>query len=179
MVVIVVLGILSGIAVPKVLGHIEKTKEKADLMKLYCLREALNRALLENSEALYKSSFVSSGDKAADNLSKLKKKLASETGVDLFVIEMRPDLHTNIQNNHASINKDSEMSKLIGESGTWYDALKDSGFPAYQSALSFLSLAFVARFSLIVGAAMANATMTAVISLRHSIGRIRVCRINA
>lgn len=136
MVVIVVLGILSGIAVPKVLGHIEKTKEKADLMKLYCLREALNRALLENSEALYKSSFVSSGDKAADNLSKLKKKLASETGVDLFVIEMRPDLHTNIQNNHASINKDSEMSKLIGESGTWYDALKDSGFNGVADILT-------------------------------------------
>ncbi|WP_405341971.1 prepilin-type N-terminal cleavage/methylation domain-containing protein [Fibrobacter sp.] len=128
MVVIVVLGVLSGIAVPKIMGYTEKTKEKADLMKLYCLRDALNRALLENDAALYKSSFVSSGKQAADNLSKLKTKLASETGVDLFVIEMRPDLNTNIQNNHASINKDSEMSKLIGDSGTWYDALKDAGF---------------------------------------------------
>ena len=66
MVVIVVLGVLSGIAVPKIMGYTEKTKEKADLMKLYCLRDALNRDLLENDAALYKSSFVSSGKQAAD-----------------------------------------------------------------------------------------------------------------
>ena len=35
MVVIVILGVLSAIGVPKIIGYTEKTKEKADLMKLY------------------------------------------------------------------------------------------------------------------------------------------------
>lgn len=136
MVVIVILGILSGIAVPKLIGYTEKTKEKADMMKLYCLRDALNRALLENEAVLYQSDFVTKGDKAADNLKKLKDKLASESGLDLFVYELRPDFYTNIQNNHSSINSGSEMSKIIGESGVWYDALKDAGFEGVADILA-------------------------------------------
>lgn len=129
MVVIVILGVLAVIAVPKLVGYTERTKEKADLMKLYYLREALNRALVESDNALYSSSFVSAGDSAANaNLGKLKTKLASEKGVDLFVIEMHPTHSTNIQGSHSSINSGSEMNKLVGSSGTWYDALKDSGF---------------------------------------------------
>ena len=107
LVVIVVLGVIAAIGVPKLTAYTEKTKEKADLMKLFYLRDALNRALLENSEALYQSDFVTSGNKAESNLSKLKQKLASEAGVDLFVIEMRPDLPTNFQNNHSSSNRNA------------------------------------------------------------------------
>lgn len=129
MVVIVILGVLAGIGAPKLIGYTEKTKEKADLMKLYYLREALNRALIENVDALYSCSFVSGEDSAATaNLGKLKTKLAGEKGVDLFVIEMHPAHSTNIQGSHSSINSGSEMSKLVGSSGTWYDALKDAGF---------------------------------------------------
>lgn len=128
MVVIVVLGVLAGVGAPKLIGYSEKVKEKADMMKLYYLRDALNRALLESEVALYQSDFVTKGDKAEDNLKKLKDKLASEAGVDLFIIEMRPDMANNIQHNHSSINNGSEMSKIIGSSGVWYDALRDSGF---------------------------------------------------
>ena len=128
MVVVIVLGVLAGIAVPNVIGYIEKVKEKADMMKLYYLRDALNRALLENEEALYQSAFVTSGENAAANLKKLKDKLASETGVDLFVIEMHPNKEQNIQHNHPSINSGSEMSKIIGSTGVWYNALRDAGF---------------------------------------------------
>ena len=136
MVVIVIIGVLAGIGAPKLLGYTERVKEKADMMKLYYLRDALDRALLESEAALYQSDFVTKGDKAADNLKKLKDKLASESGLDLFVYELRPDFYTNIQNNHSSINSGSEMSKIIGESGVWYDALRDAGFEGVADILA-------------------------------------------
>ena len=136
MVVIVIIGVLAGIGAPKLIGYSEKVKEKADMMKLYYLRDALNRALLESEVALYQSDFVTKGDKAADNLKILKDKLASESGLDLFVYELRPDFYTNIQNNHSSINSGSEMSKIIGESGVWYDALRDAGFEGVADILA-------------------------------------------
>lgn len=136
MVVIVIMGVLAGVAAPKLIGYSERVKEKADMMKLYYLRDALNRALIESEVALYQSDFVTKGDKAADNLKKLKDKLASETGLDLFVYELRPDFYTNIQNNHSSINSGSEMSKIIGNSGVWYDALRDAGFDGVADILA-------------------------------------------
>ena len=136
MVVIIIMGFLAAIAVPIAMGAIERSRENIDRTKLFYLREALNRALVENEDALFNSAFVTSGDKAAGNLSKLKTKLASEAGVDLFVIEMRPDLPTNVQNNHPSINSGSEMSKLVGSGGTWYDALKESGFVGVADILN-------------------------------------------
>ena len=42
-----IMGFLATVAVPKFFGVAEKTREKADLMKLYYLRDALNRALIE------------------------------------------------------------------------------------------------------------------------------------
>lgn len=136
MVVIVVLGVLAGIGAPKLIGYTERVKEKADMMKLFYLRDALNRALIESDVALYQSDFVTKGDKAADNLKKVKDKLASESGLDLFVYELRPDFYTNIQNNHSSINSGSEMSKIIGNSGVWYDALRDAGFDGVADILA-------------------------------------------
>ena len=129
MVVTIVMGILAAVAVPTVFGIVERSKEKIDLLKLFYLRDSLNRALIESEDALYSSGFVSGGDSASTaNLGKLKNALKSAKGVDLFVIEMRPDMEQNIQHNHPSINSGSEMSKLIGSSGVWYDALKDAGF---------------------------------------------------
>lgn len=113
MVVIVILGVLAGVGAPRLLNYTERVKEKADMMKLYYLRDALNRALLESEVALYQSDFVTKGDKAADNLKKLKDKLASESGLDLFVYELRPDFYTNIQNNHSSINSGSGICPVF------------------------------------------------------------------
>ncbi|SHM83989.1 prepilin-type N-terminal cleavage/methylation domain-containing protein [Fibrobacter sp. UWR3] len=121
MVVVSIMGILAAVAVPGVFGIVEKSKEKVDLLKLYYLREALNRALLENENALYNNpSSISSKS--------LNDALKSNLGVDLFIIEMRPDLPMNVQHNHESINKNSQMSKLVGNTGTWYDALNEAGF---------------------------------------------------
>ena len=114
MVVISIMGILAAVAVPNVFGIVERSKEKIDLMKLFYLRDALNRALVEDEEALFK------GDFASQNRSKLDSKLSSATGVDLFVVEMHPNHPNNIQSAHTSINKGSEFSKLVGNSGIWY-----------------------------------------------------------
>lgn len=122
MVVTIVMGVLAAVGVPKIFGIVERSKEKIDLMKLFYLRDALNRALIESEDALYNS------DYASNNRSKLDTKLASATGVDLFVIEMHPNHPNNIQSAHTSINKGSEMSKLVGNSGTWYEALNEAGF---------------------------------------------------
>ena len=120
MVVTIVMGILAAVAVPSIFGLVEKSREKIDLTKLFYLRDALNRALLESENALYNSASV------ADSV--LDKALKSESGVDLFILEMRPDLPGNVQNRHNNINAGSQMSKLVGTSGVWYNALKESGF---------------------------------------------------
>ena len=128
MVVTVVMGILAAVAVPSIFGLVERSKEKIDLLKLFYLRDALNRALIEDEGALFNSAFVKTGDKAQENLEKLKKALKSESGVQLFIVEVRPDLPTNVQGKHSSVTANSEMSSLVGNSGTWYNALKESGF---------------------------------------------------
>jgi prepilin-type N-terminal cleavage/methylation domain-containing protein len=135
MVVITIMSFLAMVAVPSVFGLVEKARENVDLMKLFFLRDALNRALVENEQALYQSDFVTKGNKAADNLTKLQNALKSAKGVDLFIIEMRPDMPTNVQNNHATINSDSEMSKMVGSSGAWYNALNEAGFEGVADIL--------------------------------------------
>ena len=55
MVVVVIMGVLAAVGVPKLFGFVEKTKEKTDLMKLDFLRDALNKALIENENALTKT----------------------------------------------------------------------------------------------------------------------------
>ena len=128
MIVIAIMGILAAVAVPSIFGIVERAKEKVDLTKLFYLRDALNRALVENENALYNSAYVTSDKDAAANRSKLERALASEAGVQLFIIEVRPDLHSSVQGKHSSVSQNSEMSSLVGKSGTWYDALKESGF---------------------------------------------------
>ena len=121
MVDVAIMGILAAVAVPNVLGLIERSKEKVDLMKLFYLRDALNRAIVDNENALYNNP-SSIGSASLDSA------LMSATGVDLFILEMRPDLPGNVQNRHSNINGGSQMSKLVGSGGTWYEALKEAGF---------------------------------------------------
>ena len=54
--------------------------------------------------------------------------LASNSGAALFVIELHSGQTINVQNSHGSANNKYNISALIGTSGTWYDALNESGF---------------------------------------------------
>ncbi|MBO6076560.1 type II secretion system protein [Fibrobacter succinogenes] len=139
MVVIVILGVLSAIGVPKIIGYTEKTKEKADLMKLYYLRDALNKAIIINGEALYNSSYLSSGDESTNqkNRDKLKGFLENESGVTLFVIEMKGGASMNVQASHGSANNTANMCELIGDAGTWYDALKEARFEGVADIVAY------------------------------------------
>lgn len=47
MVVIVIINLLSGVALPQLTGYIERTKQKVDLLSLYAVRDAMDRAFVE------------------------------------------------------------------------------------------------------------------------------------
>ena len=139
MVVIVILGVLAGIGAPKLIGVTEKTKEKADLMKLYYLRDALHKALIENGEALYNSAYLSKGKEKEqqEKLKKLKDALSGESGVALFVIEMKGGAAMNVQSKHGSANDAANMCQLIGNAGTWYNALKEAHFDGVAEIVAY------------------------------------------
>ena len=139
LVVIVILGVLAGIGAPKLMGFTEKTKEKADLMKLYYLRDALNKALISSGEALYNSPYLSKGDDSTNikNRDKLKQYLEKESGVTLFVIEMKGGASMNVQASHGSANNSANMCDLIGDAGTWYDALNEAHFEGVADIVAF------------------------------------------
>lgn len=131
MIVIVIMGVLAGIAVPKLFGIVERSRENIDRLKLFYLREALNRALIENENALSNSEFAQSNSKKLDSL------LSAETGVALFVIEMKKTASVNVQAEHNDANKDANMCRLIGTEGTWYDALNESGFEGVADIVKY------------------------------------------
>ena len=138
LVVIVIIGVLAGIGAPKLMGYTEKVKEKTDLMKLYYLRDALNRALIESHNALYNSPYLSEGTDSAQtkNHNDLERNLKNDAGVALFIIEMKPTAPPNIQSKHSSIGNNN-MSSLIVKGGSWYDALKASGFEGVADIVAF------------------------------------------
>ena len=129
MVVITIIGIISTIAVPTMFGLVEKSREKIDLLKFFYLKDALNRALVENEAALYNSAFLSEG--SAEDQKKNHDKLTNALkgkGVALFVIEVHNGLSINIQGSHGSANNDVNMCQLIGSGGAYYNALNEAGF---------------------------------------------------
>lgn len=131
MVVIIIMGLLAGIAVPIALGAIERSRENIDRLKIFYLRDALNRALVENEDAL------SNSDYAQSNSTRLSNLLQSETGVSLFVIEMKKTASVNVQAEHNDANKGANMCRLIGSGGTWYDALNEAGFEGVADIVKY------------------------------------------
>ena len=71
MVVIIIVNLLSGVAVPQLTDYIEKSRQKIDLMKLYYVRDALDRALYEDDVLRLDESTKCSGrQNSKENLSK-------------------------------------------------------------------------------------------------------------
>lgn len=138
MVVISIMGILAAVAVPSVFGIVERSKEKIDLLKLFYLRDALNRALIEDGDALYNSPYLSEGTDSAKtkNHNDLENNLKNDAGVALFVHEVKPGVSPNIQSSHSSI-RNNNMSSLIKQGGAWYNALKESGFEGVAEVVAY------------------------------------------
>ena len=134
MVVIIVINLLSGIAVPKLTDYIERTRQKIDLMKLFYLRDALNRAMYEGDILDINESTTCSGKQ--NNKDNLSKFLASNDGVTLFIIELHNILPANYQPNNENRFKDGQnMCGILTGGGFWADALKDAGFGAVANIL--------------------------------------------
>lgn len=125
MVTIAIMGILGGIAVPKYFDVIEKTRQKIDQTKLFHLRDALNIALIEDLDAL--SHYSPNEKNGKQNLDDLAQGLESDRGATLFVIELHNSLSINVQCSHSKVTT-KNICRLIGQGGTWYNALKESGF---------------------------------------------------
>ena len=127
MVVIVILGVLAGIGAPKLFGIVEKSRQEVDLLKLYNLRNSLNRALIENAAALNNYTLVQpqKADEVAKKLGTggLDAKLA--TGVPLFILELDSGLAVNVTGTHGDA---PTICELIGTGGTLFNALKEGGF---------------------------------------------------
>lgn len=141
MAVITIMGILATVVVPNMFGVIERSREKIDLLKLFYLRDALDRALVENELALTNSPLITgqSSQATKDTLTKqLYDKLKSEYGVSLFVMELKGGVSINVQGKHGSANDAYNMgSNLIGNSGTWYEALKEARFEGVAEVVAF------------------------------------------
>ena len=134
MVVIIIVNLLSGVAVPKLTDYIERTRQKLDVMKLYYLRDALNRALYEGDILDINESATCAGKKT--NKNDLSKWLASKDGVTLFIIELHDILPANFQANNENRFKDNQnMCGVLTGGGFWADALKDAGFGAVADIL--------------------------------------------
>ncbi len=133
MVVIAVMGILAAIAVPNVFGIVERSREKIDLLKLYYLRDALNRALVEDENALYNSDYVNK-----DNKGGITNALKSDKGLVLFIFAAQLGVSTgNVQGSGGGFG--NTMCGLIGQSsgGVWIDALREGGFEGVADIVAY------------------------------------------
>jgi prepilin-type N-terminal cleavage/methylation domain-containing protein len=81
MVTISIIGILSTIATPLMFEQVERTRQKLDLVKLFYLRDALNKALVEDENALYSSDYITNDDIK----NKVTTALTRDKGLVLFV----------------------------------------------------------------------------------------------
>lgn len=125
MVVIIIINLLSGIAVPTLTDYIERTRQRLDVMKLYYLRDALNRALYEGEyDNINEGSYGSCG-----TVTKAKLDTALKYGMALFIIQRSSYMPANYQGVHSSA-KTNNMCGLMFSGGFWSDALKDAGFGA-------------------------------------------------
>ncbi|WP_405338191.1 type II secretion system protein [Fibrobacter sp.] len=125
MVVIIIVNLLSGVAVPKLTDMIERTRQRLDVMKLYYLRDALNRALYEGEyDDINEGTYGSCG-----NVSKAQLDSGLKYGLGLFIIQRSSYMPANYQGVHSSA-KTNNMCGLLFSGGFWSDALKDAGFGA-------------------------------------------------
>jgi len=126
MVVIIIVNLLSGVAVPKCTELIEKARERVDLMKLYYLRDAIDRALYEDHVDNFASNTCGS---STNNAAALACYLSDRDGVNLFVIEIIQGAPANYQGFNDKA-KGNNMCGLTYGGGFWNNALKEAGFEA-------------------------------------------------
>lgn len=136
MVVIAIMGILSTVAMPKLFGFGEKAREKIDLMKLYDLRNAINLALIEDLDAMTKYTTIDPKKNKSTLNDKLANGLSNDVGATLFVIELHSMYSINVQGSQTNANNRYNVSEMIGNEGTFYEALKMANFDAVADIIA-------------------------------------------
>ena len=130
MIVIIIINLLSGVAIPKCTDLIEKARERTDLLKFYYLRDALDRALYEDEVTRIEKG-SKCGNSTANNIDSLSKWLEEPTGVSLFIIELHDKFPANYQAENNGRTKDKHnMCGLLATDGFWSQAFRDAGFDA-------------------------------------------------
>ena len=121
MVVIIIVNLLSGVAVPKLTDMIERAKQRIDLMTLYLLRDAVNRHMYESDMF----SVANAGDSTyAKNLSNWLKDGA---GATLFIMELHSVMPANFQGKRDAQNN---VSELMYKGGFLKDVFDEAGMGA-------------------------------------------------
>lgn len=139
MIVIIIVNLLSGVAVPKMTDLIEKTRQKVDLLKFYYLRDALNRALYEDNVDNVDAAALAKNPTKYKTTSQMDALLTDSKGVALFIMELHSSAKTNYQGNHSKANTGNMCALLYNGSGTsgyWVDAFKEAGFGAVSDIVT-------------------------------------------
>lgn len=133
-VVIIIINLLAGVAIPQLTDYIERTRQKLDVLKLFELRDALNRALYETDAV---ESVTEGNYQGCKTVSKdaLRKALASDKGVALFIIQRSSYMPANYQGTHGSASTNN-MCGLTFSGGVWTNALKEAGFGAVADIIA-------------------------------------------
>lgn len=131
MVVIIIVNLLSGVAVPKITDLIEKTRQKIDVMQLYYLRDALNRALYEGEY----DNITPGTYGGCKEVSKAKLDKGLQEGLGLFIIQRSKTMPVNYQGVHR-LAQTNNMCGLMISGGFWNTALKDAGFGAVADIIA-------------------------------------------
>ena len=108
MVVIIIVNLLSGVAVPKLTVLIERSKQKIDLMTLYQLRDAINRHMYESD--IFSVSNANDTTYSKDLINNLKK----DGGATLFIMELHSVMPVNFQGKRDAENNVSELMRRGG-----------------------------------------------------------------
>ncbi|MDY6283939.1 MAG: prepilin-type N-terminal cleavage/methylation domain-containing protein [Fibrobacter sp.] len=96
MVVVVIIGILAGVGVPKLFGLIEKTKEKNDQAFLFYIRDAFDKALVQEGAL---SNFLTKGNENGQTNKSIKTVthlLNDKAGMIAFQYKMQLGKQRNI-----------------------------------------------------------------------------------
>ena len=131
MVVIIIVNLLSGVAIPKCTDLIEKSREKIDLLKFYYLRDAFDRALYEDDAYRVTEGQTCGNNPTSTNSDSLKSWLTTEKGVALFIMEFHGSTSVNFQGeNNKRIHDNQNMCGLLASDGFWNSVFRDAGFGA-------------------------------------------------
>ena len=145
MVTIAIMGFLVTVALPNIFGVAEKTREKVDLLKLYYLRDALNRALIEDLDAFQNFSQTTNDKSRADIINTLDQGLKDQKrGATLFVIELHNGLSINVQGEHGSANNAYNICRV---------PLKITPKPLFTNKLTFTIFNLVTKRGFLYGPA--------------------------